>query len=708
MKGLILALCAICAANAFAANPTPIDPDAKLQPALVASFDKKGNDARLRVIVSLEASQPRGLSKAQAIAEAQGRVIGAFKNENNGQGLKVLARYRTLFGFSAELTRGQANALAKRGDVSFIEEMPVHYKLYPESHPLTDVDLAQGDFDGSGAVIAIIDDGIDAAHPAFAGKLIDGYDFADFDDDPTIDCLNQSHGTAVAGVALGDSPGVRGVAPGADMVFLKIQSASICGQSGLDGDIVGAIDWATANQARYGIDVISMSLGGGLYSSESSCDGSSASYRTAIQNAVNAGITVIAASGNDGMCDSMSRPACFSDVVSVGATYDDNLGNVGWCVSRNTCANSSRNPGCPFGYEAAFENAVADNVIVYSNSASFLDVAAPATCAQSAEPGNSITDCFGGTSSATPFTSGAAALAVQAAGKGVLTPADMRDVLTVSGDLVTDPKNGRVTPRINGLGVVTEAATYGGGEPPVNNPPTAAFTDTCSDLQCDFTDASADGDGSVITWSWDFGDSNGSNSQNPSHTYAAAGTYTVTLTVTDDDGATDSASKPVTVTAPTANQPPNAGFSSNCTDLDCSFTDASNDSDGNIVSRSWNFDDGNGSTATNPSHSYAAAGTYTVTLTVTDDDGASDMASQSVTVIAPDPGGATLVATSTSVRNKWTATVEWSDGSLLTGTWSTGATCTNQTTCTLSGIAKKVGSVTFTADNDESITVSKP
>ena len=194
MRSLVLALCAICSANVFAANPIAIDPNTKLQPALVKAFDSHGADARLRVIVSLEASQPSGLGKAQAIAEAQGRVIGAFKSENNGQGLAVLARYQMLFGFSAELTRGQVNALAKRGDVSFIEEMPVHEKLYPESHPLTDVDLAQGDYDGNGAVIAIIDDGIDATHPAFAGKLIDGYDFADFDSDPTIDCLDQSHG----------------------------------------------------------------------------------------------------------------------------------------------------------------------------------------------------------------------------------------------------------------------------------------------------------------------------------------------------------------------------------------------------------------------------------------------------------------------------------------------------------------------------------
>jgi PKD repeat protein len=80
-----------------------------------------------------------------------------------------------------------------------------------------------------------------------------------------------------------------------------------------------------------------------------------------------------------------------------------------------------------------------------------------------------------------------------------------------------------------------------------NVPPTADFTFTTNCLTADFTDASTDSDGTVVGWDWDFGDGNTSTAQNPSHTYATAGTYTVTLTVTDDDAATDSISKSVTV-----------------------------------------------------------------------------------------------------------------------------------------------------------------
>jgi len=598
-------------------------PPGKVHPELADKFTGKDASHREKVIVSLQAAVPPGMSRAQAIADSQSRVIGTFKNENNGAGLGVLYRYQTLFGFSAELTQGQVNALSRRGDVSFVEPMPVHEKVYPESHPLTDVDLAHaGGYDGSGAVIAFIDDGIDLGHAAFSGKFLGGYDFADNDSNPSNDCVAQNHGTAVAGVALGNGGGALGVAPAAQFVFLKIQSSGICGSSSLDGDIVGAIDWATANQAAHGIDIISMSLGGGLYSSESSCNSSSSIYRNAVENAAAAGITVLAASGNDGMCDQLSRPACFSAVISVGAVYDEDLGNIGWCVNRNSCANTQSHPSCRPN-RAAFENAIADNVIVYSNSASFLDIVAPSTCATSALAGGGTVDCFGGTSSSTPFAAGTAALAVDAAGKGVLTAADMLDILAGTGELVTDPKNGRISPRVNADAIVTEAATYGDGEPPQNEPPTA-------------------------------------------------------------------------------------GFTHDCTDLTCQFTDTSSDSDGSIVSRSWNFGDGNNSSATNPSHTYGADDTYTVTLTVTDDDGAEDSTSQDVTVSAPPTGGVNLVGSSVNNGRTWTAIATDTNGGNLQGSWSqNGGTCSGNQ-CTLSGIPKNVGSVTFTATTGESISISKP
>jgi vibriolysin len=108
--------------------------------------------------------------------------------------------------------------------------------------------------------------------------------------------------------------------------------------------------------------------------------------------------------------------------------------------------------------------------------------------------------------------------------------------------------------------------------------------------------------------------------------------------VTDDDGATDTQTNSVTVTAP-ANVAPTAAFTSSCTNLVCSFNaSGSSDSDGSISSYSWSFG-GSGVTASN---TFANAGTYNVTLTVTDNDGATDTQTNSVTVTAPPTGGNVL------------------------------------------------------------------
>src|SRR5207244_4931914 len=84
----------------------------------------------------------------------------------------------------------------------------------------------------------------------------------------------------------------------------------------------------------------------------------------------------------------------------------------------------------------------------------------------------------------------------------------------------------------------------------VNRPPVANFTPSCSLLACNFTSTSSDPDGPIASYSWTFGDGATSATQNPSHSYGTGGTYTVTLTVTDNQGATNSTSKSVTVNRP--------------------------------------------------------------------------------------------------------------------------------------------------------------
>ena len=109
------------------------------------------------------------------------------------------------------------------------------------------------------------------------------------------------------------------------------------------------------------------------------------------------------------------------------------------------------------------------------------------------------------------------------------------------------------------------------GNPGGNEPPTASFTDNCTLLSCSFDgSASSDPDGSIVSWQWAFGDSGNANGASTSHTYAAAGNYAVTLTVTDNQGATDNASRTVTV----SDAPPST-VSAHIGDLDGSATSGS-------------------------------------------------------------------------------------------------------------------------------------
>ncbi|MCK5827213.1 PKD domain-containing protein, partial [Candidatus Bipolaricaulota bacterium] len=150
--------------------------------------------------------------------------------------------------------------------------------------------------------------------------------------------------------------------------------------------------------------------------------------------------------------------------------------------------------------------------------------------------------------------------------------------------------------------------------------------------------ASSDPDGSIASYAWSFGDGSTDSGVTAYNNYASAGVYTVLLTVTDNDGATDTYSQPLVVTA-APNQSPNAAFtvspSSGEPGTWLTFSaSASNDPDGSIVSYVWNFGDGSTDSGVTAYNSYAAAGVYTVLLTVTDNDGATDTSTQTVSIQA--------------------------------------------------------------------------
>jgi PKD repeat protein len=97
-----------------------------------------------------------------------------------------------------------------------------------------------------------------------------------------------------------------------------------------------------------------------------------------------------------------------------------------------------------------------------------------------------------------------------------------------------------------------------------------------------------------------------------------------------------------------SNTAPTAAFSSSCTGLACTFTDASSDPDagGSVASWDWDFgDNSTHSTDKNPAHPYAQAGDYHVKLVVKDDQSLASAAADSVVTVTAPPAGLTAAFT---------------------------------------------------------------
>lgn len=204
-----------------------------------------------------------------------------------------------------------------------------------------------------------------------------------------------------------------------------------------------------------------------------------------------------------------------------------------------------------------------------------------------------------------------------------------------------------------------------------NERPVANWQHVSKYLQTSFTDLSTDGDGTITAWSWDFGGDGTSNAQHPTHTFSAAGDYTVSLTVTDEHGMDSTvASALITVVA---NEKPVASFTKVVNHREVSFTDTSTDAENSVVTRNWDFGDGNSSPLRNPVHTYATDGTFTVSLTVTDEDGLdSDPVTEDITVVANVPPTADFTYVADDLDVDFTDTSTDSDGTVVSWFWTFG------------------------------------
>lgn len=174
-------------------------------------------------------------------------------------------------------------------------------------------DAAHGVTRGDGAVVAVVDTGVDASHEDLQGRLLPGYDFVDKDGTPQD---GDDHGTHVTGIAAangGNGVGVDSVAPGAKILPVRVLGND---GSGTDENVAKGIDYAIAQKA----DVINLSLGGLPLDAV----GVGTDFKAAIQRAVDAGIVVVVAAGNDSLpiCE---QPEVRGKVLCVGAV--DRRGN---------------------------------------------------------------------------------------------------------------------------------------------------------------------------------------------------------------------------------------------------------------------------------------------------------------------------------------------------------------------------------------------
>lgn len=223
--------------------------------------------------------------------------------------------------------------------------------------------------------ICILDTGINKSHLALP-EIKSEIDLVNKDDDATDD---NGHGTHVAGIISSKDPRYPGIAPNAFLYIAKVLDEEANGREDL---IVSAIEWCKRNN----VDIISISIGGSEFNEN--CDENIIAMKS--NEAVDQGITVVAATGTRGTENAIMTPGCASKVISVGGV-DSN-----------------------------------DQIGQYSNTGSEIDLVAPGTDIISTDLDGEFSPKTG-TSAAVPYISGTIALMLES--DPTLTPLEIKKIL---------------------------------------------------------------------------------------------------------------------------------------------------------------------------------------------------------------------------------------------------------------------------------------
>lgn len=231
-------------------------------------------------------------------------------------------------------------------------------------------------YTGKGMRIAILDTGLDLQHPDFQNRAITARSFIEGEEPQD----RNGHGTHCAGIAAGPVlPGAvprYGVAGEAGLFIGKVLSDE---GGGSDGSVLQGIDWAVENHC----EIISMSLGSPALPGEPH----STVFETVARRALEAGTLIVAAAGNESRRPEyiapVGHPANCPSILAVGAVDRDMQ------VAPFSCGGLSGGGG-------------------------EVDLAAPGVDIPSAWPMPQGHNTISGTSMATPFVAGVAALHGQA------------------------------------------------------------------------------------------------------------------------------------------------------------------------------------------------------------------------------------------------------------------------------------------------------
>ncbi len=442
--------------------------DTPLGDSLLAQAQAQGS---LRLIVDVAASDlpalpvPDRLEQAQQrSAQGQQALLSSLNAQISNGSIQVETRYTYTPQMVMTADADGVQALLESPLVLSVQPDALDSVALAESGPVIGLpDVQALGYSGAGYAVAIIDTGVQADHPflldadgesrviaeacfntsAFGGgSRCPGGVTSSTAPASGADCVSTeaqgcSHGTHVAGIAVGRDPGglgFSGVAPDADIIALNVFGRYYCPGSNCQvlaaiSDQVSALNQVLALHAQ-GVEIaaVNMSLGG-----SSTTDAYCADSREAAINQLRAlGVATVISSGNQSQRLGASAPGCIRNAVTVSSTD----------------ASTSDADSDP--------NDEGDDISWFSNMASTVDLLAPGYIIESSYVPDAYAN-LSGTSMAAPHVSGAFALLRQVvAQQGIdIAPADLVDLielaLQLTGTTVKDQRSGGVYnhPRIN-------------------------------------------------------------------------------------------------------------------------------------------------------------------------------------------------------------------------------------------------------------------